>query len=372
MAKIPKIIEPIDADFDDLAGSLMSTTTPVSTKPEITEKSDFLFYSTGQGSDTIRVFVAGEDVWVTQAAMAEIFGTTKQNISKHIKNIFAEGELIEESVVNKMLTTALDGKSYNVLHYNLDAILSVGYRVNSRKAIQFRRWSNTILKEYLIKGFAMDDKRLKQGNQLFGKDYFDELLERIRDIRASEKRFYQKVVEVYVQCSHDYDKGSELTQNFFAHAQNKLEYAVTGKTAAGLISDRSDHKKPNMGLTSWKNQEDGGKVRQGDVIIAKNYLDENEISELNLLVTSFLDRAELIARRGQLMSMKDWHIKLDEFLTFNEYPVLNNLGKIKSATAQRKAKLEYKRFKPIQDSNFENPDFDEAVEQIKTGKLPSS
>ena len=336
---------------------------------ELAEQSEFLFY--GEGSDKIKVFVAGEDVWVTQAAIAEIFDTTKQNVSKHLKNIFTETELIEESVVNILLTTASDGKSYKVLHYSLDAILSVGYRVNSRKAVQFRQWASQILREYLIKGFAMDDERLKQGASLFGKDYFDELLERIREIRASERRFYQKVTDIYIQCSYDYDAESDLTHKFFAHAQNKLEYAVTGMTAAEIIKLRADHSLPNMGLTTWKNQNKGGKIRKADTSVAKNYLAETEISNLNRLVTMFLDFAENLAQKGRRMSMRDWHEKLDDFLRFNEYQILSNFGKIKKSSADKIAAAEFKKFKPIQNENYKS-DFDKAITEITTkGKLAS-
>lgn len=336
---------------------------------ELAGQNDFLFY--GEDSGKIRVFVAGEDVWVSQAAMAEIFDTTKQNISKHLKNIFSEGELTESSVINKMLTTALDGKSYNVFHYNLDAILSVGYRVNSRKAIQFRQWASVVLREYLIKGFTLDDERLKQGNQLFGKDYFDELLERIREIRASERRFYQKVTEIYIQCSYDYDPKSDLTKKFFSHAQNKLEYAITGMTAAEIIKLRADHNLPNMGLTTWKNQTKGGKIRKADTAVAKNYLSESEISNLNRLVTMFLDFAENLAKKNRRMSMKDWHEKLDDFLKFNEYEILINYGTIKKSTADKIAATEFIKFKPLQDKEYKS-DFDKAIDEIKvTGKLPS-
>jgi len=368
---VKKIIEPIKADFDDLASAMVKSKPPVPT-PTLSEQSDFLFYSSGQQLDTIRVFVADDNVWVTQSALSEIFGTTKQNVSKHLKNIFVEGELIENSVVNILLTTASDGKSYNVLHYNLDAILSVGYRVNTRKATQFRQWSNTVLREYLIKGFAMDDTRLKQGNQLFGKDYFDELLERIRDIRASERRFYQKVTEIYIQCSYDYDASSDLTKKFFSHAQNKLEYAMTGMTAAEIVKLRSDHNLPHMGLTTWANQSSGGKIRKSDVSIAKNYLTEEEISGLNRLVTMFLDYAENLAQKGRRMSMKDWHSKLDDFLKFNEYQILRGYGRVKKSTADKTAAIEFAKFKPIQESNYKS-DFDNAVNQIKTkGKLPKA
>ena len=332
----------------------------------------FIFYAAEDENSVIRVYIEDENTWVTQAAMTEIFDVSKSSISEHLTNIFNDGELIENSVVRKIRTTAKDGKKYNVLHYNLDAIISVGYRVNSYKATKFRIWATTILKEYMIKGFAMDDDRLKQGKQLFGKDYFDELLERIRDIRTSERRFYQKITDIYQQCSYDYDQNSPLTQKFFSHAQNKLEYAVVNMTAAEIIKSRSDHSLPNMGLTTWKNQKTGGQVLKSDITIAKNYLSEDEISDLNRLVTMFLDHAENLAKKGRKMSMEDWHDKLDLFLEFNEYEILKGYGNIKKSTADSHAALEYKKFKPIQEASYLS-DFDKAVETIRsTGTLPKS
>lgn len=336
------------------------------------ENRDFLFYSAGEGTKDIRVFVADEDTWVTQLGMTQIFDVSKSTVSEHLMNIFSSGELDEDSVVRKIRTTASDGKNYWTSHYSLDAILSVGYRANSPKAIQFRRWASTILKEYLIKGFSMDDDRLKQGKQLFGKDYFDELLERIRDIRASERRFYQKVTDIYIQCSFDYDANSDVTHEFFAHAQNKLEYAVTSMTAAEIINARADHNLPNMGLTTWKNQKGGGKILKSDITTAKNYLAEGEIQDLNRLVSMFLDFAENLAQKGKKMSMKDWHVKLDDFLRFNEYQILSNYGSIKKKTTDKLASIEYEKFKPIQEADYMS-DFDKAVETIKTtGSLPKA
>jgi hypothetical protein len=337
---------------------------------EVTEQSSFMFYASPEGDALIRVYVEDDDTWVTQAAMSEIFGTTKQNVGKHLKNIFNDGELSENSVVNKKFTTAADGKKYETNFYNLDAIVSVGYRVNSHKATQFRIWATGILKEYMLKGFAMDDDRLKQGKQLFGKDYFDELLERIRDIRASERRFYQKITDIYTQCSYDYDKSSPITQQFFAQAQNKLEYAVTKMTAAEIIDARANHKLPNMGLTTWKNQKAQGKVLKGDITVAKNYLTEDEISDLNRLVNMFLDFAENLAKKGKKMSMQDWITRLDSFLEFNEYEILADYGSIQKATADANAEIQYLKFKPIQEANYMS-DFDKAIQTIKaTGELP--
>lgn len=369
-----KIIEPLNVDFGKLANAIVASSLPegAQTSDLGPSQTDFLFYNSGEGGAQIRVFVSGEDVWVTQKGMSEIFGTTRANVTTHLSNIFKDGELDENSVCKESLHTAEDGKNYKTKRYNLDAILSVGYRVNSRKAVQFRKWASSILREYLIKGFAMDDERLKNGEQMFGKDYFDELLERIRDIRASERRFYQKVTDIYIQCSHDYDPQSDLTQKFFAHAQNKLEYAVTGMTAAEIIKLRADHKLPNMGLTTWKNQSSGGKIRKSDTSVAKNYLAEDEISDLNRLVSMFLDYADNFARKRRPMSMKDWHEKLDDFLKFNEYQILSNYGRIKKKTADKMAELEFSKFKPVQDAAYKS-DFDKVVEHIQTkGNLPSS
>lgn len=338
--------------------------------PKNNEEHSFLFYGGGNGTGSIKVLVEDEDTWLTQKSLSEVFDTTRNNIGIHLKNIFESGELDENSVSKEILHTAADGKKYKTKFYSLDAILSVGYRVNSKKAILFRQWASKILKEFLIKGFAMDDERLKQGKTLFGQDYFDELLERIRDIRASERRFYQKVTDIYIQCSWDYRKDAEITQKFFKTVQNKLEYAVTGMTAPEIIAKRADHKLPNMGLTTWKNQKDGGKVRKTDITVAKNYLQEEEISDLNSLVVMFLDFAANLAKKGRKMSMQDWVEKLESFLEFNEYEILRDLGKIKRTTADKLAAGQYEKFKPIQDAEYIS-DFDKAVETIRlTGKLP--
>jgi len=339
---------------------------------EITNQSSFMFYASPEGDSVIRVYVEDDDTWVTQQAMSEIFGTSRENVTMHLKNIFSDGELIEDAVRKNLLHTAKDGKKYPTNFYNLDAIISVGYRVNSRKATQFRVWATGVLKDYMLKGFAMDDDRLKQGKQLFGKDYFDELLERIRDIRASERRFYQKVTDLYIQCSYDYDKNSPITQQFFAHAQNKVEYAVTNMTAAEIIDARANHNLPNMGLTTWKNQKSGGKVLKSDITVGKNYLTEDEISKLNRLVNMFLDYAENLAEKGKKMSMQDWIEKLDSFLEFNEYEILSDYGSIQKSTADANAEVQYLKFKPIQEANYMS-DFDKAVSIIKsTGELPKA
>ena len=269
------------------------------------ETRKILFYKTDNGDVKVEILLYQENLWLTQAKMAELFEVQKAAVSKHLKNIFVSGELMEDSVVSVLETTAADGKKYPTRYYNLDAIIAVGYRVNSKKATMFRIWANRILKEYIIKGYVMDDERLKEPQNFFGKDYFEEQLERIRDIRASERRFYQKITDIYSQCSADYDVDSPVTKEFFATVQNKLHYAITKHTAAEIIYDRADSTKPNMGLTTWKNAP-GGRIRKSDVVIAKNYLDETEMGSLNEIVTMYLDYAERQARRGNIMYMKDW------------------------------------------------------------------
>lgn len=336
--------------------------------PNLEESNQFMFYSSEDGATNIQVTVENETVWVTQAGMVEIFDVSKSSISEHLSNIFADGELIEDSVVRKNRTTAADGKNYNMAFYNLDAIISVGYRVNSYKATQFRIWATKVLKEYLVKGFAMDDERLKQGKTLFGKDYFDELLDRIRDIRSSERRFYQKVTDIYA-LSSDYDNKAPITHDFFATVQNKLHWAITGHTSAELIYEKSDASKPHMGLQTWKNAPNG-KVLKGDIKVAKNYLEEEHINELNRLVSAYLDLAENRAERQIIMKMTDWVTFLNNFLELSNYPILTDRGKISAERAKIKASQEYEIFRVKQDVEYIS-DFDKAVKQIKsTGNLP--
>ena len=290
---------------------------------------ELILYSTEDGAATIGLRAIDGTVWLTQLEMAELFDTSKQNVSLHINNILSEGELAGESVVKESLTTASDGKAYRTKVYNLDAILAVGYRVRSPRGTHFRRWATTVLREYLVKGFAMDDARLKKAEQW---DYFDEWLARIRDIRASEKRFYQKVRDLYTTAV-DYDKTSEQAQAFFKKIQNKMLWAVTGKTAAELIESRSDPEAPNMGLTSWK----GAVVRKGDVGTAKNYLKAEEVEELNRIVVMYLDYAEDQAKRRRPVTMAEWADKLDAFLSFNERDVLTHAGRLRMDVAQKLA-----------------------------------
>jgi hypothetical protein len=336
-------------------------------------QSEFLLYVSQSGDIKVDVLLHDETVWLTQKGMQELFEKAKSTISEHIKNVFEEGELNEEVVVRDFRTTsphgAIEGKTQEntVKYYNLDVIISVGYRVKSQRGTQFRIWATKVLREYIIKGFAMDDQRLKQGSALFGKDYFDELLERIREIRASERRFYQKITDIYAQCSIDYDPKAEITQTFYKTVQNKLHWAITGHTAAEIIKERANAAKPFMGLTTWQNAPQG-KILKTDVSVAKNYLNEKEIRDLNRIVTMYLDFAELQAERQVPMKMTDWVARLEAFLQFNEYNVLKDAGKISATIARQLAEKEYNKFRVVQDKNFES-DFDKEVKRItKKGK----
>jgi Virulence protein len=323
------------------------------------ETREILFYKTDNGDVKVEIMLFQENIWLTQAKMAELFEVQKAAISKHLKNIFTSGELVEDSVVSKMETAATDGKNYSTKYYNLDAIIAVGYRVNSKKATMFRIWANRVLKDYIIKGYVMDDERLKEPENFFGKDYFEEQLERIRDIRSSERRFYQKITDIYSQCSADYDADSQITKEFFATVQNKLHYAITRHTAAEIVYGRADSTKPNMGLTTWKNAPKG-KIRKPDVAVAKNYLNEKEMSSLNEIVTMYLDYAERQARRGNIMYMRDWVSRLDSFLQFNEEEVLNNKGMVTAAIAKAFAESEFEKFRVLQDHSYQS-DFDRLI-----------
>lgn len=333
------------------------------------QQSGFLLYNTPNGEVRIEVALEDETVWLTQKAMAELFGVVKSTISEHLSNIYETGELDKAATVRNFRTVQKEGErsvTRNLEYYNLDAIISVGYRVNSIQATHFRKWATKTLREFLIKGFVLDDERLKQGKTLFGKDYFDELLERIRDIRASERRFYQKITDIYAQCSIDYDPNSEITQTFYKTVQNKLHWAITGHTAAELIAKRADAEKPNMGLTTWK-RAPKGKVLKGDISTAKNYLSEKELKSLNRIVTMYLDYAESQAERQNAMTMEDWIEKLDGFLEFNDYEILQDAGKVSAKVAKKLAEEEYEKFRPIQDKAFES-DFDKLVEETKKKK----
>ena len=302
----------------------------------------------------VQVLINGETLWCTQKAMAQLFGVGVPAISKHLKNIFEEGELVADSVISKMETTAADGKNYTTTYYSLDAIIAVGYRVSSLKATRFRQWATKILNEYIKKGFAMDDERLKQGNAVFGKDYFRELLERIRSIRTSERRIWQQITDIYAECSTDYDKNSPTTRDFYAMIQNRFHYAITGQTAAEIIYSKADHTKDHMGLTTWKNAPDG-RVLKSDVSIAKNYLQEKEIRQLERAVTGFFDYIEDLIERENTFNMSQFSASVNEFLTFRKYQILPDKGNISAAQAKKKAEEEYDIFNKTQriDSDFD-------------------
>jgi len=326
---------------------------------------EFLLYKTSSGDVKVDVLLQNETIWMPQKKIAELFDVQRPAVTKHLKNIFDSGELDEKVVCSILeLTTqhgAIADKKQNkpTKFYNLDAIIAVGYRVNSKRATQFRIWATAVLKEFIIKGYTMDVERLKNPQPLFGEDYFKEQLEKIRDIRSSERRLYQQITDIYAECSIDYEYESETTKEFFATVQNKLHWAITGKTAAEIIVSRTDHKKDKMGLTSWKNSPDG-KIRKSDVSIAKNYLSEKELKPLNRIVTMYLDYAEDQAEQGIVITMKDWVAKLNAFLQFNQKDILQNTGKVSAAIAKAFAEKEYDHYKPIQDRLFES-DFDKMI-----------
>jgi hypothetical protein len=324
--------------------------------------SNILLYKNKQGEVRIEVIFNNETFWMSQKRMATLYNVEVHTINYHLKEIFKSGELNEQSVIRKIGITADDNKTYNTYIYNLDAIIAVGYRVNSYQATQFRIWATSVLKEMIIKGFALDDERLKQGKH-FGKDYFDDLLERIREIRASERRYYQKITDIYAECSADYDPKSETTQQFFKMVQNMMHWAVTHQTAAEIIYTRADAEMPHMGLTTWKNAPNG-RVQKSDTIVAKNYLSDKEVDMLNLLSTAFLDMAEMRAKRQVIATMSDWKKQLDDFLKFYDYDRLNDAGTISAEQAKEKAYAEYEKFRIIQDKEYLS-DFDKAIKNWK-------
>lgn len=332
---------------------------------ELAQSGEILIYNNGGEKEFVSVIFKDENFWLTQKAMGELFGCTSDNISLHLKNIFAEEELDKASVTEKLSVTAADGKNYKTQCYNLDAIIAVGYRVNSKKATRFRQWATKTLKEYIQKGFVLNDELMKNGRP-FGKDYFDELLERIREIRASERRAYQKIADIFEQCSYDYDKNSETTRAFYAFVQNKLHFAVTGKTAAELISERATLDSPTMGLTTWKGAPDG-KILKSDTLVAKNYLNEKEIARLNRLVTMFIDYAELMAEDEQLMSMADWLAETDRFLSNNRRKVLEGKGRISHDDAVKKVSDIYTEFRKKQDAEYIS-EFDRQMAKYLKGR----
>jgi len=330
---------------------------------------EILLYTTPGGKVKVEIFLRNENIWLTQEKIAELFGVQRPAITKHLKNIFETGELKEELVSSILEHTtqhgAIKGKTQEtkIKYYNLDAIISVGYRVNSSQATAFRIWATERLKEYIIKGFTMDDERLKNPNNIFGQDYFEEQLARIRDIRSSERRFYQKITDIYSQCSADYDINSDTTKKFFATVQNKLHWTITHQTAAEIISSRADSQKQHMGLKTWKNAPEGA-LRKTDVSIAKNYLSEEELGGLNRIVSMYLDYAEMQAENRKIMYMNDWTNRLDAFLQFNEKDILTNSGKVTAEIAKAFAENEFEKYRVIQDRLYES-DFDKEMKKLK-------
>lgn len=320
---------------------------------------EILLYTTPNGKVKVEIFLRDETIWLTQLKIAELFGVDRTVITKHLRNIFISNELKPDSVCAIIAHTAADGKKYSTQFYNLDAIISVGYRVNSIQATHFRIWATERLKEYIIKGFTMDDERLKNPENIFGKDYFEEQLARIRDIRSSERRFYQKITDIYSQCSADYNANARITTEFFSTVQNKLHWAITGKTAAEIIAARADSSVENMGLTNWKNAPSGS-IRKTDIGIAKNYLNETELEALNRIVSMYLDYAETQAKKGIIMFMKDWVEKLDAFLRFNEKEVLLHPGTVSHELAMSLAENEFEKYRIVRDKIIES-DFDKEI-----------
>ena len=320
----------------------------------------FILYNTPEYSEKVQVVIKEETLWMTQKAMGELFGCSTDNIGVHLKNIFATNELDANSVTEKISATAADGKNYLTQFYNLDAIIAVGYRVNSKQATRFRQWATKVLNEYIRKGFVLDDDRLKQGKTAFGQDYFRELLERVRSIRASERRIWQQITDIYAECSIDYDRTSQTTRDFYAMIQNKFHYAITGKTAAEIIYDSADHTRPHMGLTTWKNSPDG-RILKSDVTIAKNYLDEQSIRRLERTVTGFFDYIEDLIENENTFTMQQFAQSVNEFLAFRKFNILPDKGRISKAEADTKAEQEYAIFNKTQ---LIESDFDKELKQM--------
>lgn len=330
-------------------------------------ESDFLLYTTPDGKVRLEIFIKDENIWLTQDRIAQLFGVDRSVVTKHLKNIYESGELDERATSAKFAQVQTEGSrqvTRSLVFYNLDAIISVGYRVNSAQATHFRIWATERLKEYIIKGFTMDDERLKDPNKIFGKDYFRELLERIRSIRASERRIYQQITDIFAECSIDYDPHSQTTKDFFATVQNKFHYAITGHTAAEIIDERADSHQPNMGLTTWKNAP-GGRILSADVTVAKNYLPEDQIKKLERTVTGFFDYIENLIENRQAFTMEEFAESVNRFLTFNEYRILDGKGRISKASADRKALIEYKEFNKTQPIES---DFDRVVKKLIKGE----
>ena len=321
---------------------------------ELVKQISYVLYKADEEDVKVNALLKDESIWLTQKSMAELFDCSTDNIGLHLKNIFASGELEKSSVTEESSATAADGKNYKMTFYNLDAIISVGYRVNSAKATKFRIWATNVLKEYIKKGFVMDDERLKQGDNVFGKDYFRELLERVRSIRASERRIWQQITDIFAECSIDYDKNSEITKQFYSTVQNKFHYAITGQTAAEIVYDKADHKKEHMGLTTWKNSPDG-RILKSDVNIAKNYLSEKQIRQLERAVSGYFDYIEDLIEREIPFNMEQFAASVNEFLEFRKYDIIEGNGRISRDKADEKAFNEYEIFNKIQkiDSDFD-------------------
>ena len=327
----------------------------------MTEKElQYLLYQAEEENISVQALIQDENIWLTQKSMSELFGCTPDNISQHLRNIFNDGELLKDSVTEKFSATASDGKNYLTQFYNLDAIISVGYRVNSRKATQFRIWATGILKEFMIKGFVLDDERLKQGKRAFGKDYFRELLERVRSIRASERRIWQQITDIFAECSIDYDKDSQVTKEFYSLVQNKFHYAIAGQTAAEIVYSRADRTKEHMGLTTWKNAPEG-RILKSDVSVAKNYLDEKQIRQLERAVSGYFDYIEDLIERENTFTMAEFSASVNEFLEFRKYDILKDKGTVSHKKAVEKAEAEYDAFNKTQRILS---DFDKEVKRL--------
>lgn len=330
---------------------------------DMNKQMHYVLYHVDDSDVSVNAVIQNDSIWITQKAMAELFGCTSDNISSHLKNIYSEGELIKEATTEKISVVQKEGSrnvKRNIDFYNLDAIISVGYRVNSRQATKFRIWATGVLKEYMIKGFVLDDERLKQGETVFGKDYFKELLERVRSIRASERRIWQQITDIFAECSIDYDKNSDVTKRFYSTVQNKFHYAITGQTAAEIVYSSADREKENMGLTTWKNSPDG-RILKSDVTVAKNYLDEKQIRQLERTVSGYFDYIEDLIERENTFTMEEFAESVNEFLSFRRYKTLTDNGRVSAKQAKVKAEAEYDAFNKTQKINS---DFDKEVKKI--------
>lgn len=331
--------------------------------------SEYLTFIAASGKSGVEVVYADENIWLTQKMMGVLYNVETHTINYHLKKVFADSELEEESVIRNFRITAADGKNYNTQHYNLSAIIAVGYKVNSERAVQFRKWATAIIKEFTVKGFTMDDERLKNGGSLLSDQYFEEQLQRIREIRLSERKFYQKITDIYA-TSIDYDVTAQATKRFFATVQNKLHWAIHGQTAAELIVDRADHKKKNMGLSTWKDAPNG-KIQKFDVSVAKNYLTEDEMAQLQRLVSAYLDIAESMALRKIPMTMEDWETRLNRFIEAADRDVLNDAGRVTAEIAKAHAESEFEKYRITQDRLYES-DFDIMIKKTEIKKIPEN